>query len=299
MDERAQLDGMHFGIEIETVNLCRKDTVEAIRNVIGGTVEREGGSYDKWCCTAPDGRQWKAVSDASIGRSNAEVVSPILTYPDDVPVLQNIVRAIRKAGGRVNSCCGIHVHVDASTLDGRQLGNLAKIVYKQEPLILHSLNISQGRLETYTRPTEESFINDVNKYRPKNLHQLSCLWYQQSNTDEARLQHYHNSRYHGVNFHSLFYRGTVEFRWFEATLHAGKVKSYVQYCLLLANRAQRVKFAASQKRCFNSESAKYDMRVHLLRIGAIGDEYKTMRHFLLENMPGSASHKHTPEPKVA
>ena len=93
MDERAQLDGMHFGIEIETVNLCRKDTVEAIRNVIGGTVEREGGSYDKWCCTAPDGRQWKAVSDASIGRSNAEVVSPILTYPDDVPVLQNIVRA--------------------------------------------------------------------------------------------------------------------------------------------------------------------------------------------------------------
>lgn len=27
MDERAQLDGMHFGIEIETVNLCRKDTV--------------------------------------------------------------------------------------------------------------------------------------------------------------------------------------------------------------------------------------------------------------------------------
>lgn len=166
-------------------------------------------------------------------------------------------------------------------------------------MILHSLNISQGRLETYTRPTEESFINDVNRYRPKNLHQLSCLWYQQSNTDEARLQHYHNSRYHGVNFHSLFYRGTVEFRWFEATLHAGKVKSYVQYCLLLANRARRVKFAASKKRSFNPESAKYDMRVHLLRIGAIGDEYKTMRHFLLENMPGSASHKHTPEPKVA
>ncbi len=299
MDERAQLAGMHFGIEIETVNLNRKDTVEAIQSIIGGTVEYEGGSYDKWRCTAPDGRQWKAVSDASIGRSNAEVVSPILTYPDDIPTLQNIVRAIRKAGGRVNSSCGIHVHVDASTLDGRQLGNLAKIVYKQEPLILHSLNISQGRLETYTRPTEESFINDVNKYRPKNLYQLSCLWYNQSNTDGARFRHYHKSRYHGVNFHSLFYRGTIEFRWFEATLHAGKVKSYIQYCLLLANRARRVKFAVSKKRCLSMESAKYDMRVHLLRIGAIGDEYKTMRHFLLENMPGCASYKHKPEQKVA
>lgn len=31
MDERAQLDGMHFGIEIETVNLCRKDTVPCNR----------------------------------------------------------------------------------------------------------------------------------------------------------------------------------------------------------------------------------------------------------------------------
>lgn len=40
MDERAQLTGMHFGIEIETVNLNRKDTVEAIRNVIGGNVDQ-------------------------------------------------------------------------------------------------------------------------------------------------------------------------------------------------------------------------------------------------------------------
>ena len=41
------------------------------------------------------------------------------------------------------------------------------------------------------------------------------------------------------------------------------------------------------------------MRVHLLRIGAIGDEFKTMRKFLLENMPGCASYKHKPEQKVA
>lgn len=94
--------------------------------------------------------------------------------------------------------------------------------------------------------------------------------------------------------------GTVEFRWFESTLHAGKVKSYIQYCLALVHRAQTVKFAASKKRCFCAESAKYDMRVHLLRLGCIGDEFKTMRKFLLENMPGCASYKHGhPEKKVA
>lgn len=299
MDKIAELSGMRFGVEIETIGISRKDTVSAIWGVVGDEVKHEGGSYDKWLCVAPDGRKWSAVSDASIGRGNAEVVSPILTYPTDMPVLQNVIRAIRKAGSKVNSSCGIHVHVDASCLNGRQLGNLAKIVYKQEPLILHALQISEARLNSYTKPMESAFIEEINKYRPKNLHQLSCLWYHQSNTEESRLQHYHQSRYHGVNFHSLFYRGTVEFRWFESTLHAGKVKSYIQYCLALVHRAQTVKFAASKKRSLSMESAKYDMRVHLLRIGCIGDEFKTMRHFLLEVMPGCASHKHKPEKKVA
>ena len=299
MDKIAELSGMRFGVEIETIGISRKDTVSAIWRVVGGEIGHEGGSYDKWHCIALDGRKWNAVSDASIGRGNAEVVSPILNYPDDISVLQNVIRAIRKAGGKVNSSCGIHVHVGASSLNGRQLGNLAKIVYKQEPLILHALQISQSRLNSYTKPTEENFIADINKHRPQSLTELCQLWYGENNLDEMRHTHYHSSRYHGVNFHSLLYRGTVEFRWFESTLHAGKVKSYIQYCLLLVNRAREVKFAASKKRCLSMESAKYDLRVHLLRIGAIGDEYKTMRHFLLENMPGCASYKHKPEQKVA
>ena len=299
MDKIAELSGMRFGVEIETIGISRKDTVSAIWRVVGGEIGHEDGSYDKWHCIALDGRKWNAVSDASIGRGNAEVVSPILNYPDDISVLQNVIRAIRKAGGKVNSSCGIHVHVDASSLNGRQLGNLAKIVYKQEPLILHALQISQSRLNSYTKPTEENFIADINKHRPQSLTELCQLWYGENNLDEMRHTHYHSSRYHGVNFHSLLYRGTVEFRWFESTLHAGKVKSYIQYCLLLVNRAREVKFAASKKRCLSMESAKYDLRVHLLRIGAIGDEYKTMRHFLLENMPGCASYKHKPESKVA
>lgn len=299
MDEIAELSGMRFGVEIETVKISRKDTVSAIWAVVGGEIQQEGSNYDKWLCIAQDGRKWYAVSDASIGRGNAEVVSPILTYPDDIPVLQNVIRAIRKIGGKVDSSCGIHVHVDASCLNGRQLGNLAKIVYKQEPLILHALQISESRLSSYTKPMESSFIEEVNKHRPQTLKQLSSLWYQECNTAEIALQHYHQSRYHGVNYHSLFYRGTIEFRWFESCLHAGKVKSYIQYCLLLVNRARLVKFAASKKRCFFLDSAKYDIRVHLLRIGAIGDEFKTMRKFLLENMPDCSSYKHKPEPKVA
>lgn len=165
-------------MEIETIGISRKDTVSAIWRVVGGEIGHEGGSYDKWHCITLDGRKWNVASDASIGRGNAEVVSPILTYPTDMPILQNVVRAIRKHGGKINSSCGIHVHVDASCLDGRQLGNLAKIVYKQEPLILHALQISQSRLNSYTKPMEDNFIGNVDKYRPKSLEQLGKLWYE-------------------------------------------------------------------------------------------------------------------------
>ena len=98
------------------------------------------------------GRVWKVVGDASLtsvpAHLRAEVVSPVLGY-DDIPQLQEVVRAIRRAGGKINSQCGIHIHIDAAPFDGRHLGNLAKIIYKQEPLILHALGISRDRLNRY------------------------------------------------------------------------------------------------------------------------------------------------------
>lgn len=112
----------------------------------------------------------------------AEVVSPVFGY-DDIPQLQEAVRAIRRVGGKINSQCGIYIHIDAAPFDGRHLGNLAKIIYKQEPLILHALGISRDR--------------------------LNRIWYGYHN---RRPQHYDNSRYLGVNLHNVWHRGTVEFR---------------------------------------------------------------------------------------
>ncbi len=91
--------------------------------------------------------------------------------------------------------------------------------------------------------------------------------------------------------HSIWYMGTVEFRWFEATLHAGKIKAYIQFCLALAAKALNARSASSRKREFRAESAKYDFRVFLLHLGLIGDEFKTARQHLMKNMPGSAAWK--------
>lgn len=45
MDKIAELSGMRFGVEIETVGITRKDTVSAILTVVGGEIGHEGGRY--------------------------------------------------------------------------------------------------------------------------------------------------------------------------------------------------------------------------------------------------------------
>jgi hypothetical protein len=261
--------------------------------VVGGTVRHVGipSSYDPWEVEDLRGRVWKVVGDASLtnvpSHLRAELVSPVLTY-DDLEQLQEVVRAIRKAGGKINSQCGIHIHIDAEPFDGRKLGNLAKVVYKQEPLILHALGINSDRLRRYTRPVSDELIRNIERQRPKTKAQLNRIWYGYHNNQP---QHYDNSRYHGVNLHNVWYRGTVEFRWFEATLHAGKIKAYLQFCLGIAAKALNGRAASSRKRDFDPQSAKYDFRVFLLHLGLIGDEFKTARLHLMKNMPGDAAFK--------
>ncbi|MFC1467810.1 amidoligase family protein [Verrucomicrobiota bacterium] len=284
---------LRYGIEIETVKRTREQIAWAIHSVVGGHVRHIGqpASYDPWEVEDLRGRKWKVVNDASLtnvpSHLRAELVSPVLTY-DDLEQLQEVVRAIRKAGGKINSQCGIHIHIDAEPFDGRKLGNLAKVVYKQEPLILHALSINSDRLRRYTRPVSDELIQNIERQRPKTKAELNRIWYGYHNNQP---QHYDNTRYHGVNLHNVWYRGTVEFRWFEATLHAGKIKAYLQFCLGIAAKALNGRAASSRKRDFDPQSAKYDFRVFLLHLGLIGDEFKTARLHLMKNMPGDAAFK--------
>ena len=53
-----------FGTELEYTNISRERAVKAIHSVVGGTIHYTGGGYDEWTVIAPDGRHWKAVSEA-------------------------------------------------------------------------------------------------------------------------------------------------------------------------------------------------------------------------------------------
>ena len=83
----------------------------------------------------------------------------------------------------------------------------------------------------------------------------------------------------------MFSKETIEFRLFNSALHAGEVKSYIQLCLAISRQAL-VQTGASRTKT-QSPNEKYTFRTWLLRLGLIGNEFKTARQHLLKNLDGN------------
>lgn len=82
----------------------------------------------------------------------------------------------------------------------------------------------------------------------------------------------------------------VRFPWFPKTEDSEEVAHYTQFIEALCKMAIERNRVASTPR--KSENEKYDFRCFLLRLGFIGDEYKALRKFLLQNLTGNAAFKH-------
>ena len=284
-----------FGIEIEMTGLSRATASQVLAGYWNTEATYVGGTYDSYVVRDDEGRQWKLVSDASIRcqnrdgssaskRNSVEFVSPICRY-DDIPKIQEMIRQLKAKGARVNDSCGIHVHVDAAPHSAQTLRNVVNIMASKEDLLYKALKVQVDR-ERYCKKADLRFLDAVNNSRPRTLSEMEQLWY---NGASRRYHHYDDSRYRALNLHSVFSKGTIEFRLFNSTLHAGEVKSYIQLCLAISHQGL-VQKSASRART-QSENEKYTFRTWLLRLGMIGDEFKTARLHLLKNLEGNIAWK--------
>lgn len=151
-------------------------------------------------------------------------------------------------------------------------------------------------MHRYCRTVDPRFLEQVNRKKPKTMAALADIWYTSHGTNYGRSQHYNDSRYHMLNYHATFTKGTVEFRLFQfdeptaerrGGLHAGQLKSYIQLCLALSQMAKTVKTASPKPQ--QNENPKYAMRTWLFRLGFIGEEFKTARDILTKRLAGDAS----------
>jgi len=290
MSAVEKIQNLTYGTELEYTGINRETAALAIQSVVGGSIRHTGGAYDAWEVMDMAGRVWKAVTDGSLGdRANsAEVVTPILKYAD-IKLLQDVIRALRKAGAQTPECTSQHVHVGIQGWTPRQIANLARIYYKQEVLIMKAVGTLPARMAHYTKPTDREFIDRLEAAKPTTDEELNKAWFGRYNPHP---EHYENHRYRGLNLNNVWRTGTVEFRIFNGVRHAGVAKANILLALALAAKAFAAKCASSKKpREYSETSAKYDFRVLLLNLGMNGPEFKNTRMHLLKNLPGSAAWK--------
>ena len=288
-----------FGIEIEMTGITRKDAALAAQTVLGGTLAYGGSYYDTYELKTFDGRTWKFTYDGSIRCEtktrgikesasrlySVELVSPILTYEADIENLQEVIRALRKAGAFTNSSCGIHIHLDGQPHTPRSIRNFVNIIYARNDLFYKALGIEASRAR-YCKRMDEHLVATMNRAKPTTFAKIESIWYEgyRGNRDA----HYHESRYHFLNLHSFFHgHKTVELRGFNSTLHAGEVRSYIVLALALNNQALTQSSASTKKP--QVENEKFAMRTYLNRIGFIGDEFKACREHLCKRLSGNAA----------
>ena len=286
-----------FGIEIEMTGITREKAAEVIAEYFGTESFYLGTYYKTYGAKDRQGRTWKATYDSSIiaqkksgGRTvgandtyKCEIVSPILTY-EDMPDLQEIVRQLRHKGAFVNSQCGIHIHVDASRYTPQTLRNLVNIIASKEDILYKALRIDPARMR-WCQKTNEKLIEAINRRKPQTMEALKDIWY--AGSTRGRDEHYNDTRYHGLNLHSTFTKGTVEFRLFNSTTHAGEIKAYIQFCLAVSHQALTQKKASARKTVTDNE--KYAFRCWMLRLGLSGDEFKTCRLHFLKHLEGNSA----------
>ena len=303
MNQIAEMKKQTIGVEIEMNNITRKDAAKLAATFFGtgrfeDTAYRNG--YYTWSAWDTQNREWKFQRDVSINGDDAhkcEMVTPILTYAD-MDTLQELIRKLRKAGAKSDPTrgCGVHIHIGAKGHTPQTLRNLANIMASHEELLASALNLDSYRIRRYCRTVDPDFLRRLNKKKPTTMSQLADIWYEGNGASYGRDRHYNDSRYHMLNLHATFTKGTVEFRLFQFEapadgkqngLHAGQLKSYIQLCLALSQMAKTVKTASPKPQ--QTENPKYAMRTWLLRLGFIGEEFATARDLLTRRLDGDAA----------
>ena len=299
----AEMKKQTIGVEVEMNSITRHAAAKIAAEFFGtgrfeDTAYRNG--YYTWSAWDAQGREWKFQRDVSIegpDSEKCEMVTPILTYAD-MDTLQELVRRLRKAGAKSDYTrgCGVHIHIGAKGHTAQTLRNLANIMASHESLLADALALDHYRMSRYCRTVNPRFIETVNQRKPSTMSELADIWYSTNNATYGRNQHYNDSRYHMLNLHATFTKGTVEFRLFQFDapadgkqngLHAGQLKSYIQLCLALSQMAKAVKTASPKPQ--QNDNPKYAMRTWLLRLGFIGEEFATARDLLTRRLAGDAA----------
>lgn len=291
-----------FGVEIEMNNITRPDAAKVVAEFFGTNVYRNThhiNGYMTWSAWDQQGREWKFQKDVSIHGDDAhkcEMATPVLKY-EDMELLQEVVRVLRRAGAKSSQArgCGVHVHIGGDGHTPKTIRNLVNLMTCHEDQIIKAIDVTDTRKNRWCKTVDPSFLNRINTQKPETVDELAHCWY----NGAIDSSHYSYTRYRMLNLHAYFNRyHTIEFRCFnfdnyvrgsgrKSGLHAGHLKAMIQLCLAMSEMAKELRSCNPKKQ--QTENEAYAFRCWMLRLGFIGDEFKTARDYFMRNFTGNSA----------
>lgn len=184
----------------------------------------------------------------SEGGYGFETQTPRLQGKRGEELVHRMAKVFKDTSAFVNKSCGLHVHLDGKGImrPSRKEYPTALIQLWKTHLVFEDAILSflpyERRRNGFCRPMGDSFkLTELELC--DSLLDLEKLWYKQrtySEIQRSKGQHYHSSRYFGVNFHSLLSHGHLEIRYHSGTLNARKILEWANlHCLIMDSAAKK------------------------------------------------------------
>lgn len=179
--------------------------------------------------------------DGSLDSTGIEIQTPPATNSKLHALIKEVTDNLAGAGYKATRSCGFHLHLDAADLRTNQarLSRLLKLYYATEDILYGMLPPSRWHNKYCLQLRSQYTWKD---FRAGKLDLLQQHWYKTKSKREISRRSggkYDNTRYAGVNIHSVFYRGTLELRQHSGTLSPEKILHWVNlnmlYCDVSAN----------------------------------------------------------------
>ena len=196
-----------------------------------------------------DDQAWMMKYDASVQRGG-ELVSPPLDFddPEQREQVTKAVQGLQNAGCQPDPSAGIHVHIEAKNADGtplngKQLAAIARFFYKFEDAIYRIASSGWRTVRpgasSFAKPIPDDIAQRIMKVRT--VDELKNVWDGYLHNGRSIRGTYYNrelDRYHAVNYHSYFSRGTIEFRVFNSSVNPRRVQTYIALCMAVVDDAR-------------------------------------------------------------
>lgn len=208
-------------------------------------------------CFYPDNRTVNTVTrsldraigvsdDGSLGRRGIEFQTPKLKGKAGEDAIKAICKTLNANDFTIQRSAGLHIHLDAAGLVPKRrtkdkpvkLVSMFTFYIAFEDVILSLLPKSRRGNQYCTVMKNEFSTRELHEVYT--LEQLEKIWYRcdtRKTVSERKGNKYDNSRYLGVNLHSLFANKHLEVRYHSGTLDATKILEWVNLHQTIMDKA--------------------------------------------------------------